>query len=112
MSSSLRGVPSGLASVPGQLAAKSDYVADQLCQLADRQISAGTDVDDLGAVVILEQEKTGRGKVVDMEKFAPRFARAPDDNLARAAEIFASCALRRRAARTCDVSRSKLSFGP
>jgi hypothetical protein len=46
-----------------------------------------------------------------MQKFAPRFARAPDNDL-RAPLAFASCALRRSAARTCEVTRSKLSLGP
>src|SRR5205823_8324615 len=36
----------------------------------------------------------------------------PHTTSSRALRDFASCALRRSAANTCDVSRSKLSFGP
>ena len=79
-SRSLRGVPSGLRRVPGEFALESDDVANQFGQFADGDVFAATDIDDLGRVVFLEQEKAGLGQIIDMQKFAPRFARTPDDH--------------------------------
>src|SRR5712691_5937345 len=71
-----------LRRVPGEFATKSDNLANQLRQLPNRDILAAPDVDDLGAVVSFEEENAGRRKVIDVEKFAARFSRAPDDQLA------------------------------
>ena len=110
-SSNLRGVPSGLVGVPGEFALESDHVADQLRQLADGDILAAPDINDLGAVIFFEEESAGRRQIVDVEKFAARLARSPDQQLT-APSSFAACALRRSAGRTCEESRSKLSLGP
>ena len=73
-----------LGRVKRQLAFEPDDIADQLRQLADRNIFAASDVHDLRRIMVLEQEHTRVGHVVDVQKFAPRIARPPDDELARA----------------------------
>ena len=74
--------PVGFGRVPGQLALESNDLANQFRQFADGDVFAATHVDDLSAVIFLEQEDASRGQIVHMEKFPPRFSRAPDDHLA------------------------------
>ncbi len=70
--------------VPGQIAPESNDLANQFRQFADGDVFAAAHIDDLSAVIFLEQEDAGRGQIVDMEKFPPRFSRTPDDQLAGA----------------------------
>ena len=84
LSSSLRGVPSGLRRIEDERAAESDDLADQLREFADRHIFAEADVHDLRRVVVFEQKAARAGEIVHVQKFAPRRARAPDHHLARA----------------------------
>ena len=60
-SSNFRGVPSGLVVSQARSAFKPTTYADQFGQLADRDVFAAADVDDLRAVVFLEQENAGGG---------------------------------------------------
>src|SRR5205823_10370095 len=72
-----------LGRVPGQFAIKTNYVANQLRQLADGNVRARADVNDFGRIIFFKKKQTRTGRIVDMKKFAPRFARAPYDKLAR-----------------------------
>jgi hypothetical protein len=45
--------------------------SDRLCELADREILAGTDIDAVVAVVVLHQEEAGVREVVDAKELAP-----------------------------------------
>ncbi len=69
----------------GQPSAETHHVADQVGQFADGKIFAGTDVDDLRRIVVLQEKTAGAGQVVDMEKLPPGRARSPDDHVARPA---------------------------
>ena len=100
-------VASKTSSAPG-----CDDVAHRLRELADRQVLAGADVDVLGVVVVAHQEQAGVGEVVDVEELAARRARAPDrrPRRGRLASRRGTCGS--APAATCELVRSKLSFGP
>ena len=84
MSRSLRGVPSGLAR--SQVSSPLKPTTSQINSASSRIVRSvpGADVDNLGAVVVLEKEKAGRREVVDVKKFTARLARTPDHDFARA----------------------------
>ena len=66
--------PVGLGCIPDQVTLKSYYLADQFRQFANGNIFAATDINDLCAIIFLEQEEAGRGQIVDVKKFPPRSA--------------------------------------
>lgn len=57
-------------SVPDELTLETDSRLHELGQFFDRDIFAGTDVDDCRVVVGFHEEYAGTAHVVDMEEFA------------------------------------------
>src|SRR6478736_7253717 len=67
--------------VPNEFAVETNHVADQLGQLANGHVFAATDVDDFWRIVFLEQQKTGGGKTINVQKFPARLSCSPYDEL-------------------------------
>ena len=110
-SSSLRGVPSGLDASNTILRLRIDDVADHLGQLANAEIFAGADVDVRFAVVVLHQEHARRARSSTWRN-SRRGRPLPQTDTSAAPDSFASWNLRISAGSTCELFRSKLSFGP
>ena len=113
MSSSLRGVPSGLVGSKASSPAEADDLAQQ-ARRARRWSRSAPQPTLIGGVagVVAQQEDAGVGQVVDVQELAARRAGAPDRRRWRRRPVFASCSLRIRAGTTWLASRSKLSPGP
>ena len=63
--------------VPDDVSLISDNAGDEFRQLLDGQVRSGADVDKGLAVVLLHEEQTRFGEVVDVEELAAGRARAP-----------------------------------
>src|SRR6266508_6700523 len=74
--------PSGLAvrfgGIPADLAAKAAHCTDQMGEVADRDLAAGTEVDGQGTVVSLGTEDDPLGGVLDVDELPRRRAGAPN----------------------------------
>ena len=65
---------------------RRDDISDCLCELADREVLAGTDIDVVVAVVVLHQEQAGVREVVDVQELAPRRPGSPDSSALRSGD--------------------------
>ena len=74
----LAGGAVGFAGVELDLAFKTDDFSDEFGQLADAEIDARADVDEIGAVGLFEEVDAGIGEVVDVEELALGSAGAPE----------------------------------
>ena len=72
----------GHGGVEGDGAIKAEDFADGFREFADGDIVAGADVDEVGGVVVSQQENTGVGEVIGVKEFAAGCPSAPDQNLA------------------------------
>ena len=70
-----------------QPALEADDLGDQRRQLGDADILAPADIDVAFVGIALHQEDEPVGKIVDMEEFALRLARAPDLDLGRIRDL-------------------------
>ena len=65
--------------IPIDAAFKTHNIGNYLRQLKDGLVPSPTDIDNFRFIVATHQKHTGIGQVVDMQEFAPRRARAPED---------------------------------
>ena len=82
VSSRRRGWPLGIDVSQTDLAREAGDVGDELRELADRDLGAGTEVDRLVAVVALGDQHQALDEIVDVEELAGRRAVAPEHDLA------------------------------
>ena len=69
-----------LVTVVDHFTGKSDYLANDLNNVADGVIRSGTCIDNEGARIVLQKEDNGIGAIVIEKEFAARRARSPDLN--------------------------------
>jgi len=68
----------GFAGIPVDFALESSFVGDGFCELTDGDFVSGSDIDDIGVIVVLHEEEDGVGEVIDMEEFAEGGTAAPE----------------------------------
>jgi hypothetical protein len=74
----------GLGGVPSDAALEADHLRDDLCELLDRHVRAGADIDKVGRIGHSQQEGAGVGQLVHMQELALRRTSAPGLDLVAA----------------------------
>src|SRR5919197_159628 len=111
ISRSFRGVPSGL--VVSQASSPSKPTTSQISSASSRiEMSSPQPTLMISGESYFSSSNTHADARSFTCKNSRRGSPEPHTMSSRSFRVLASCALRKSAARTCDVSRSKLSLGP
>ena len=100
-----------LGAVKDEFCSRMDHVPKRFSELPNGDVHPRPHVDVTGFGVMLHEEETGIGEVVDVEELA---SGSPEPQISTCSSplSFASWNFRMRAGRTWLLDRSKLSFGP